>query len=144
MSIRLAEDCLDSIRKHGEKTYSEECGGLLLGHIDGDVRIITETVPLDNVRQDSRSNRVALDPLEYSKAERAATKRGLGVWGFYHSHPDHPAVPSAYDLEHAPFVEWSYIIVSVRDGVAGDVRSWNVVDDRSRFEEEEIWSTVNA
>jgi len=144
MSIRLAEDCLDAIRKHGEKTYPEECGGLLLGVMEEDVRVITETAPLDNVRRDSRHNRVALDPLAYSQAEREATKRGLGVWGYYHSHPNHPAVPSDYDLEHAPFVEWSYIIVSVREGRSGDVRSWNVRDDRSQFDEEEIRSIVNA
>ena len=50
-----------------------------------------------------------------------------------------PRFPLAYDLEHAPFIEWSYVIVSVRNGVASDIRSWNVRDDRSQFDEEKIF-----
>ena len=73
-----------------------------------------------------------------AKAEREAAKRDLGVWGYYHSHPNHPAVPSGFDLDHAPFIEWSYLIVSVRDGKAEEVRAWTVRDDRSQFDEEEI------
>jgi proteasome lid subunit RPN8/RPN11 len=138
MSILVGDGCLDSIRKHGEATYPEECGGLLLGILDNGVRVIREIARLENVREDSRHNRVALDPLAYAQAERDATRRGLGVWGYYHSHPDHPAVPSAYDLEHAAFVEWSYLIVSVQNGIARDIRSWNVSDDRSQFDEENI------
>ncbi len=108
MSIQVSEGCLDSIREHGEASYPEECGGLLLGVFEDGVRVIREIARLDNVREDSRHNRVALDPLAYARAEREATRRGLGVWGYYHSHPDHPAIPSQYDLEHAPFIEWSY------------------------------------
>lgn len=116
-------------------TYPEECGGLLLGVDAGGTRRITEALPLENVRTDSRHNRVQLDPLAYARAEREAGKRGLGVWGYYHSHPDHPAVPSSFDLEHAPFVEWTYIIVSVREGVATELRAWQVREDRSQFDE---------
>lgn len=116
-------------------TYPEECGGLLLGVDDGSTRRITEALPLENVRTDSRHNRVQLDPLAYARAEREAGKRGLGVWGYYHSHPDHPAVPSDFDLEHAPFIEWTYIIVSVRQGVVGELRAWQVREDRSQFDE---------
>jgi len=95
-------------------------------------------LPLENVRKDSRHNRVELDPLSYARAEKEASRRGLGVWGYYHSHPDHPAVPSTFDLEHAPFVEWSYIIVSVLGGSASDLRTWRIRDDRSQFDEQTI------
>jgi len=62
------------------------------------------------------------------------------VVGFYHSHPDHPARPSAFDLEHAwPF--YSYVIVSVEDGAVADMRSWRLRDDRSEFEPEP-WESV--
>ena len=138
MSVKLTEEHLAAIRAHGERTFPEECGGLLLGVVEDGVRVIREVLPLDNIRQDSRHNRVELSPLDYAKAEREATRRGLGVWGYYHSHPDHPAVPSGFDLDHAPFIEWSYLIVSVQAGKAADVRAWTVCDDRSRFDEEEI------
>ncbi len=138
MSVKLATDHLQSIREHGERTFPEECGGLLLGLVEDGVRVIHEVLPLENVRPDSRHNRVELDPRDYLRAEREAAKRGLGVWGYYHSHPNHPAIPSGFDLEHAPFIEWSYLIVAVRDGQAEEVRAWTVRADRSQFDEEEI------
>ncbi len=136
MSVKLTIEQIEQIKRHGEQTYPEECGGLLLGVIEGRARVIREVLPLENVRPDSRHNRVELDPRAYLKAEREAAKRGLGVWGYYHSHPNHPAIPSGFDLEHAPFIEWSYLIVSVRDGKAEEVRAWRVREDRSQFDEE--------
>jgi proteasome lid subunit RPN8/RPN11 len=138
MSIKLQSEHIEQIKLHGEKTYPEECGGLLLGQVEGGVRVVREVLSLENIRKDSRHNRVELDPLDYSKAEREAGKRGLGVWGYYHSHPNHPAVPSGFDLDHAPFTEWSYLVVSVREGKAREVRAWTLREDRSQFDEEEI------
>lgn len=138
MSVKLATEHINKIREHGERTFPEECGGLLLGVVKDGVRVIQDVLPLENVRKDSRHNRVELNPLDYAKAEREAANRDLGVWGYYHSHPNHPAIPSGFDLEHAPFVEWSYLIVSVRDGKAEEVRAWTVREDRSQFDEEEI------
>ncbi len=138
MPVKLSPEQIDAIKRHGEETYPEECGGLLLGTEEGGIRLIRDILPMKNVREDSRHNRVQLDPLAYARAEREAGKRGLGVWGYYHSHPDHPAIPSGYDLEHAPFVEWSYLIVSVKEGRAEDLRAWTLRDDRSQFIEEDI------
>ena len=53
------------------------------------------------------------------------------------AHPDHPARPSQYDLDHAwPF--FSYVIVSVHEGVPQDMTSWLLQDDRSAFSEETL------
>jgi proteasome lid subunit RPN8/RPN11 len=138
MKTKLSNEQIEAIKSHGERTYPEECGGLLLGVIEGGALAVREVLPLDNIRQDSRHNRVELDPLDYARAEREAAKRGLGVWGYYHSHPDHPAVPSGFDLEHAPFTEWSYLVVSVRAGKAEELRAWSLREDRSQFDEEEM------
>jgi proteasome lid subunit RPN8/RPN11 len=138
MKAKLSSDHIEAIKSHGERTYPEECGGLLLGVVEDGALAVREVLPLDNIRKDSRHNRVELDPLDYARAEREAAKRGLGVWGYYHSHPDHPAVPSGFDLEHAPFTEWSYLVVSVRAGKAEDLRAWSLRADRSQFDEEEM------
>lgn len=138
MSLKLTTQQIEQIRQHGELSFPEECGGLLLGVIENGARVIRETLPLENVRKDSRHNRVELSPLDYARAEREAAKKNLGVWGYYHSHPDHPAIPSGFDLEHAPFIEWSYVIVSVQGGRAAEVRAWTLRDDRSQFDEENI------
>jgi proteasome lid subunit RPN8/RPN11 len=138
MKAKLSHDHIEAIKRHGERTYPEECGGLLLGVVEGGALAVREVLPLDNIRKDSRHNRVELDPLDYARAEREAAKRGLGVWGYYHSHPDHPAVPSGFDLEHAPFTEWSYLVVSVRAGKVEELRAWSLRADRSQFDEEEM------
>jgi proteasome lid subunit RPN8/RPN11 len=59
------------------------------------------------------------------------------VIGFYHSHPDHPAVPSQFDLDHA-WPVYSYLIVSVIQGQSAELTSWELVEDRSRFEAEPL------
>jgi proteasome lid subunit RPN8/RPN11 len=86
---------------------------------------------------------MAISPLDYARAERTHASKGLGVVGNYHSHPNHPAVPSQFDLEHlAPWPTMSYVVVSVMGGKAAGVRSWELAPDRSRFEEEELAKEV--
>ncbi len=138
MKVRLTPEVLRQVQDHGQQTYPEECGGLLLGHQHQGVRSISSLVRLENQRSESRHNRVELSPLDYARGEREAARQGLGVWGFYHSHPDHLAVPSQYDLDQAGFVDWSYLIVPVAQGKAGPPRSYRLAEDRSRFEEETI------
>ena len=48
---------------------------------------------------------------------------GLDVLGYYHSHPDHPARPSQYDLDHA-WPTFAYVIVAVAAGAAADMTAW--------------------
>jgi proteasome lid subunit RPN8/RPN11 len=129
----------DKIRQHGEEEYPHECCGLLVGRFDEDGRKqVIEIYPVSNAREeDARHNRSLILPDEYMRGERHASALGLEVVGNYHSHPDHPAAPSKFDLDHA-WPTWSYVIVSVSEGRARDLRSWEMAADRSRFDEEEI------
>jgi proteasome lid subunit RPN8/RPN11 len=139
--IRIEPRHIDEIKLHGEQDYPHECCGLLIGRIedDGRMRVVAETYPVSNVREEEeRYHRMMIAPEDYMRAEREAGKRGLGVIGNYHSHPDHPAVPSEFDLAHAQWPTLSYIVVSVLSGRAAELRSWEVTEDRSRFDEEEI------
>ena len=130
----------DAIRRQGEAEYPHECCGLLLGRFDEAGRkTVVEVYPVSNARAESeRHNRSLILPREYLRGERQARASGLDVVGNYHSHPDHPAAPSQFDLEHA-WPTWSYVIVSVSEGQARDLlRSWELRADRSQFDEEEI------
>jgi proteasome lid subunit RPN8/RPN11 len=137
--IQLANDHRNEIAAHGERDYPHECCGLMLGAFAaGSLKTIAEIYPISNAREEeAKRNRFLITPEEFMEGEQYAEKNGLDVVGFYHSHPDHPAVPSAYDLEHA-WPRYSYIVVSVKAGVAGDLRSWEIEPDRSKFTEEEI------
>jgi proteasome lid subunit RPN8/RPN11 len=130
-SLHLAAGVADAIRAHGVEAYPHECCGALVGH-DGEV---TGAVPLPNTTDEGPRRRFLVRPSDYQQAERAADDAGAELLGFYHSHPDHPARPSQYDLDHA-WPNFSYIIVSVAAGVAEDMRSWKLREDRSAFDEE--------
>ena len=137
--IYLTEEIVKQIERHGEATYPHECGGMLIGNfaLDG-VKTVVELLPMENAMDDAeKHNRVLITPKDVLRAERHAREKKLDVIGYYHSHPDHPAIPSQFDLDHALPV-WSYIIVSVKQGKAVDVRSWEMENDRSKFNEEEI------
>ncbi len=134
MTLDISKELLDQVHAHGEKAYPEEGAGFLLGNAGRVERIL----PLENSREDgARHNRFLITPEDYLQAELTADRLGLNLIGVFHSHPDHPNRPSEYDREWAqPF--FSYIITSVNQGKAIESRSWRLLEDRSRFEEETI------
>jgi len=136
--ITVPNEKITEIREHGVRDYPYECCGLLLGHYTAAGKIVTETYPISNAREESaKRNRFLIQPEELMRGERYAASRDLEVVGFYHSHPDSPAVPSNYDLEHA-WPTYSYIIVSTRADQATDLFSWEQEPDRTRFNQEEM------
>jgi proteasome lid subunit RPN8/RPN11 len=138
MALRLPVHAADAIRAHGVEAYPHECCGALIGR-DG---VVSHTLALPNTTEEGPRRRFLVRPADYRVAEQQASSLGAELLGFYHSHPDHPARPSQYDLDHAwPF--FSYVIVSVRAGAAREMTSWRLRDDRSGFEEEAL-SPVDA
>ena len=137
--LELSIEQRTEIAAHGERDYPHECCGLLLGSFENESKkVCAELFPISNAREEAaKRNRFLIRPEELLRGERQAAAMGLEVVGFYHSHPDHPAVPSAYDLEHA-WPVYSYIVVAIRSGQAEDLRSWEMQADRTRFSEEEI------
>ncbi|MDR2354015.1 MAG: M67 family metallopeptidase [Deltaproteobacteria bacterium] len=128
------------IRAEGEKTYPFECCGLILGKLEGfnGNRKCHKIIPLNNTREgEDKLRRFVIEPLDFLRAEKTALAAGLEVLGIYHSHPDHPAYPSQYDLENAlPF--YSYIICSVISGKATELNSYLLSEDRLSFTTEPI------
>ena len=119
-----------AIRAHGQDTYPHECCGALVGRDDH----VAAVVPLPNTTEEGPRRRFLVRPSDYRDAERQAAVLGGELLGFYHSHPDHPARPSQYDLDHA-WPTFAYIIVSVASGLAKDMTVWFLQEDRSTFDE---------
>jgi len=131
--LRIVEGELVAMRRHAARIYPNECCGALLGPKPGKV---TRAFPLDNTfTPEQQRRRFLVGPEEYRRAETRAHDTGLSLIGFYHSHPDHPAEPSQFDLDHA-WPNLSYVIISVRQGQPKEVRSWRLKTDRSAFDEE--------
>ena len=137
--MELPANLLEAIRSHGREAYPEECCGALVGRRqDGAVSVIrVERLP--NAREGDRRRRYVIAPEDYVRVEESADREGLSLVGFYHSHPDHPAVPSEYDREHAlPF--FHYLVLAVAGGQPGEAAAWILEDNRNVFAKEELVS----
>jgi proteasome lid subunit RPN8/RPN11 len=135
--IRLSPPAEAAIRAHGRLAYPEECCGALLGEANGSEARVLEAEPVENSRADERGRRFRIEPAQYRRMEALARERGRDLLGFYHSHPDHPAVPSEYDREHAlPF--FHYVVLAVDSGEPADLGSFRLSEDRRVFAREPI------
>ncbi len=144
MTICIARKILNEIYAHAQATYPEECCGLLIAKGGDDAvggtnskKAITESIRMNNVYEGPKHDRYNIDPLELLKIDRVMLQKGLTIAGIYHSHPDHPASLSRFDLEHS-FPWYSYVVVSVAKGRAVDTKSWIPREDHRSVYQEEI------
>jgi proteasome lid subunit RPN8/RPN11 len=139
MTIQVDGDLWQQIQAHAESGYPLEVCGFLLGSLDLERREIhiEGGRPATNERIDAADHRYLIEPAEYRTVEREATDAGTQIVGVYHSHPDAPAEPSTFDLAHA-WPNQVYVIVSVVEGVASQLKGWMLTDDRQSFNEVEI------
>ena len=139
--LKISFQDYQALRAHGVETYPHECCGVLLGHAADAGNEVVEVVRAGNTRTDSAHNRYNISPEELVKIQRQGRKAGLDIVGFYHSHPDHPAMWSATDFAEAHWIGCSYVITRVAGGVAEDTNSFLLKgsgeDDKS-FEAEPI------
>lgn len=132
--VSIPHDIIRQIERHGERTYPEECCGIMLGADRDGIHTVLSIVEIDNSIDVNRQRRFLVTPAQYRDSERIAAERRLELLGFYHSHPDHPAIPSAFDTEHA--LPWfTYVIVSIMQGQAKNITAWLLSEDRSHFDE---------
>jgi len=139
MALALQPGVAEAIRAHGTETYPNECCGALYGR-DG---VVTATYALPNTTEEGPRRRFLVRPQDYRDVEKRASELKVDLLGFYHSHPDHPARPSQYDLDHA-WPVFSYIIVSVQAGKPADMTSWRLQEDRSAFDQEQLSWVVST
>ena len=138
MSINISRRLLNEIHSQGENAYPEEGAGLLLGYEREGIRFVQSLLMLENAREDTaRHNRYLITATDMLGGEKEAERLGQSIIGIFHSHPDHPNLPSEYDREWA--IPWySYLITRVDNGRAVESKSWRLIDDRSGFSPEDI------
>ncbi len=134
MKVFLTAALQQQIFRHLESAYPNEGGGFLLGAEDGDTVTIRDTVSVENVfEREEQYHRYAMTPLDWARLEDEADARGLTLVGYFHSHPDSPAIPSIYDRDHA-LPHFTYLITQVQNAKAVDMRAWRLRDSRDQFD----------
>ncbi len=132
-SLVLSPHELAAIVYHVEGAYPEEACGLIVGAKPVRGRCVaSRVVPSANVATGDARHRFEVDPALRLKLERELRESGGAVLGHYHSHPDHPAVPSAHDLDRAYEPELAWLIVSVEAGKARACAAFQIERDTKR------------
>ena len=136
MTLRLPGALADEIRRHGETAYPAECCGAMVGRVEGAAKEVLRLSPAVNRRTDD-PHRYLIAPDDLRRLEREVREAGQEIVGYYHSHPDHPARPSAFDAEHA-WPWYSYLIVRIDHGRGADLASWVLDDERPLMHPESL------
>lgn len=146
--LKLLPEHLQTIRTHAESTYPDECCGIILGSLASEGKTVVEVIPTANAWSTESANfsqentvhserqRYAIAPQVMLQVQKQARDRSLNIIGIYHSHTDNPAIPSECDRLYA-WPGYSYIIVSVQNGQAGELNSWSL-DNTHHFQPESI------
>ncbi len=142
--IILPKEVAGEIYAHVQESYPCEGCGILVGAL-ADPKKVVKSYRAVNLNQERAQDRYLMDPADIARAEREAADMGLAVIGFYHSHPDHPADPSQFDLRQAKQITdagwppiYSYLIIAVHNGRLEDINSWVLNVSQGEFEHEDI------
>ncbi len=138
-NVQFLSSVADQVATTGRLGYPYECCGVLLGRDlpDGN-RLIDRVVDVSNdSAAEHRNRRFAIDGMALARIERSASSENRSVVGFYHTHPDAPAVPSEFDRNHVPHWEfYTHAIVSILGGLDATMRCWSIDESRAQFREE--------
>jgi proteasome lid subunit RPN8/RPN11 len=129
--LRLTEAQRQFLFSHGCREIPRECCGIFLGHRTGSEASVEEVLPCLNAAEHPET-RYTIAAVDLLAAQRRARSLGLSIIGFYHSHPQHPAIPSATDKREAYWTGCSYAIVSL---LQNEIRSYVLLPDGSLAEE---------
>ena len=132
MALSVNQEIFKRMEEHATTTFPDECCGFMFGGFsNGNVKV-EEISSVKNRHPDFKAKRFLISPDDYVNAEKFADENGYALVGVYHSHPNHPAIPSETDRQSA-LPGFSYIIFSIMDGKPSDVTAWELVEDRSEF-----------
>jgi proteasome lid subunit RPN8/RPN11 len=138
--LQMPQSVYDRLRRYGETTYPHESCGILIGYATPEGNVVMQAIPVENAAPSPR-NRYQIAPADLIRIERDSRAQNQKIVGFYHSHPDHPARPSATDLAEAHWLGCSYFITAIKHGLAAETQSFRLAgskEEDKHFEAEEI------
>jgi proteasome lid subunit RPN8/RPN11 len=135
--IRIESEPWAAMVAHARQAYPNECCGVMLGAIDEGCKVVREALPLENAFEGVQATRYQLRPEDLLEADAAARRRGMGLIGIYHSHPDCDAYFSETDLKNScPW--YSFVVLSIRNGDFHHANSWLPNFEQTEAAKEEL------
>jgi [CysO sulfur-carrier protein]-S-L-cysteine hydrolase len=113
----------DRLIEHAWSDFPYEVCGLLGVRADGTLAHF----PITNAERSMTY--YVMDPKELLRAMREIEDEGYGL-AIYHSHTHTQAYPSATDIRLAAYPEATYLIVTLQDRDAPDIRAFDIVDGK--------------
>lgn len=133
MVVNIEDSAYNGMIEHAEEGYPNEVCGVMIGKGN----TVSEYRRCRNLNRERAHDRYELDPLSFNEADEWARSNKQEILGIYHSHPDHPSLPSEVDRERA-WPDWAYIILSVVKGSFSNARLWYINETSGVFEEKKF------
>ena len=144
--IKIYKSIVDGIFEQALENYPFECCGLLSSKtIDS---VIDNSYPTKNSLIETNiaksRRRFEMDSKDQISALKEIQQNELTLSGIYHSHPHSKSYFSSKDKELAlifgapPYPNASYIVVSVKDNIIGEINSFKYDEPSKDFIEETI------
>ncbi|MHB8231379.1 MAG: M67 family metallopeptidase [bacterium] len=140
MAIIIPKNELEIIKKHAAEIFPYEACGGLLGRLEGENKVIIKAYPAENRYGKIAWDSFEIEPKDMLEMDKISRKENLEILGFYHTHPNHPAIPSNFDI-NASWPYYSYVILSVKGNApesVTDVKSYLMPDKNSAPVSEEV------
>jgi proteasome lid subunit RPN8/RPN11 len=137
--IKINAGAWDTMVAHAQTTFPDECCGVMIGQIDGESKLVTSALALENAYKGKQEDRYEIRPEDLLAADKNARSQGLDLIGIFHSHPDCDAYFSKTDLENScPW--YSFVVLSIKRGKFDHANSFLPNADQTVAEKEElIW-----
>jgi proteasome lid subunit RPN8/RPN11 len=137
--IKINSGAWETMVAHAQSTFPDECCGVMVGNIDGDTKLVTTAIGLENAYKGKQEDRYEIRPEDLLAADKSARAQGLDLIGIFHSHPDCDAYFSKTDLENScPW--YSFVVLSIKGGKFDHANSFLPNADQTAAEKEElIW-----
>jgi len=120
--IEIPADIREELIRHAIDGLPNEACGLLAGR-DGRVE---RFYPMRNADQSTETYR--LDPAEQFKVFAEIEDKGWELTGIFHSHTHTEAYPSPTDRGQAFYPEAHYVLLSLADRTAPELRAYTILD----------------
>jgi proteasome lid subunit RPN8/RPN11 len=119
--MKISQQLVDEMVAHAREDLPNECCGMIGGRDDE----ATSIVRVENAA--ASPLRYEMDPQGQYNALKRIEDAGEELIGIYHSHTRSAAYPSQTDVNEAVmWPEQAYVIVSLENGDAPDVRAFSL------------------